>query len=173
MKLTPHKLRLLAVAMVVAVLAFFASMAVGAVIYRWVDEQGRTHVSDSVPEKYRKSAVRIDTESTEVSPERQREAAARAAREKAQAAAMASAPGAAHAPSAAGTAPGAASGPRARRPAQRVTESTDCDTWRRLYYESQECFAPYRTALGGIKAEAYEHCNEVASPDLQCGPERR
>jgi len=29
-------------------------------IYRWADEQGKVHLSDTVPEKYRKGAVRVD-----------------------------------------------------------------------------------------------------------------
>jgi len=147
--------------------AFTASATV---IYRWVDENGRTHVSDVVPEKYKKSATRVDSGEYEVSPERRKEAEARAAKEKAlaeeTAARRASAPPAV--PASAASVPVAA-----KRPAQGVTDSTDCETWWRLYRESQECFGPYRTVGGGIKAEAFEKCNPIPSPEPKCGPLRQ
>jgi hypothetical protein len=147
-----------------------ALSAQAAVIYRWVDENGRTHVSDVVPPKYMKSATRIDSGESAVSPERKQQAEEAAARAKAFAdeaarrrqSAQASAPATATA-----SAPSTA-----KRPAQSVTDDTDCETWRRLYRESQDCFGPYRTTRGGTKAEAFEKCNPVASPELKCGPVR-
>ena len=138
-------------------------------IYRWVDENGRTQVSDVVPEKYRATATRIDSGQYELSPERRKEAEERAARDKALAAEAAArrAGAAASAPAAKAAVPASA-----RRPAQGVTDATDCDTWRRLYRESQDCFAPYRTTRGGTKAEAFENCNPIPSPDAKCGPLR-
>lgn len=136
-------------------------------IYRWVDEGGRTHVSDVVPQKYRKSAIRIDSTRSEISTEQRQQAERAAARNKAiveeddlrrrraqaiQAAAAPSAPLA------------------AKRPNQGVTDSTDCTTWRSLYRESMECFAPFRTVNGSTKAEAFEKCNPIPSPELKCGP---
>src|SRR5688572_22583520 len=53
-------------------------------IYRWVDENGKVHMSDVVPEKYRKSAKRIGSPS-EVSPAQREEAEARAAADRARA----------------------------------------------------------------------------------------
>ncbi len=153
-----------------AVAALLLASAVNATaIYRWVDANGRTHVSDVVPEKYKKSATRIDSGGYEVPPERRKEAEESAAREKALAEQAAqrrqSAQGSTRVP--------AASVPSIqRRPAQTVTESTDCETWRRLYRESQECFGPYRTAPAGIKPEAFEACNPILSPELKCGPIR-
>jgi Domain of unknown function (DUF4124) len=149
-----------------------ALSAHAAVIYRWVDENGRTHVSDVVPEKYRKSATRIDSSESTVSPERKRQAEEAAARTKALAdeadrrrqAAQASAPASAAA---------SAAGATTKRPAQGVTDDTDCDTWRRLYRESEECFGPYRNTRGGIKVEAFEKCNPIPSPELKCGPLRQ
>ncbi len=147
-----------------------ALSAQAAVIYRWVDDSGRTHVSDVVPEKYKKSAIRIDSSESAVSPERKRQAEEAAARTKAMAdeaarrrqGAPASAP-----------ADAAASAPTTtKRPAQSVTDSTDCDTWRRLYRESEDCFGPYRTTSGGIKAEAFDKCNPIPSPEPKCGPLR-
>ena len=47
-------------------------------IYRWVDENGRIQFSDVVPEKYKKSAKKIDSRQYELSAEQRREAEARA-----------------------------------------------------------------------------------------------
>lgn len=156
-----------------ATLAFAALVACAsaqaAAIYRWVDEDGRTHVADVVPEKYRATATRIDSGQYEVSPEQRRQAEERAARDKTLAAQSAArrADRAASAPGTKASAPASA-----RRPAQGVTDATDCETWRRLYRESEDCFAPYRTTRGGTRAEAFEKCNPIPSPELKCGPLR-
>lgn len=127
-------------------------------------------MSDVVPEKYLKSAKRIDSSESAVSPERKRQAEEAADRTKALAdqgnqarqSAPASAPARAAAPA-----------PTTKRPAQSVTDDTDCDTWRRLYRESEDCFGPYRTTRGATKAEAFEKCNPIPSPELKCGPLRQ
>lgn len=139
-------------------------------IYRWVDEQGRTHWSDVVPERYKSRATRIDSRQHELTPEQQREAAERAARERARAPALPEPP-AADAPP---TVTPAAPAPPAvvKRPVERVTDSTDCATWWRLFHESEACFGPFRTVGGGIKPEAFEYCNEIPSPEMPCGPYR-
>jgi hypothetical protein len=148
-----------------------AATAHAATIYRWVDDKGHTHFSDTVPEKYKKSAKRVETRKDEISPQRQKEAQARAAKDKAQAEALAKqrAAAAASAPSAPAS---SASAPIVKRPVQGVTDSTDCATWWQLYFESQECFGPFRTATGGLKPEAFDHCNVIPSPELKCGPWR-
>ena len=132
-------------------------------IYRWVDENGRTQISDIVPENYKKSATRIDSRQFELSAEQRREAEARAAEAK-QRKARSDAVEAANSVAAAAAA-AAESGPR-----QATNQSTDCATLRRLYRESQECFAPYRTVNGATKAEAFEKCTPVADPVSKCGP---
>jgi hypothetical protein len=46
----------------------------------------------------------------------------------------------------------------------------DCRNWRQEYSNSQMCFAPYRTARGGIKPEAFAVCGpEVLDPSQECG----
>jgi hypothetical protein len=136
-----------------------------ATIYRWVDDQGQVHFSDVVPEKYRKTAKPIDAPAGP-SMEQQHEAAERAAKDKARAAQMSKdrESNKATAPASASTAPASV-----KRPPMAPDESTDCDTWRRLYRESLECFAPYRTARGATNAEAFEHCTPVLEPPARCG----
>lgn len=142
------------------------------IVYRWVDDQGHTHVSDVVPTKYKKSAKAIDSSQFEVSPERKKQADEHAAREKAAAedATGQKNPGSPASPPKSSSASDPAG--FVKRPAQGVTDSTDCGTWRRLYAESQACFGPYRNATGGIKSEAFERCTEIPSPDYKCGPLR-
>ena len=155
--------------LLVCIALLFALPAQCAVIYRWVDEQGRTQVSDVVPEKYRKSAIRIDSSRSEVSPEQRQQAERAAAKNKALAEEATTRRQSAHVvqpPIAASQA--AAS----RRPAQGVTDATDCATWRRLYRESEECFGPFRTTRGATKTEAFEKCNQIPNPELKCGPVR-
>lgn len=142
----------------------------GADIYRWVDDQGRTHLSDVVPDRYRDAATRIDSRQFELTPEQRREAEERAARDTSRASKPE--PGV-PAPSEPQTpAPEASPSPPVKRPVERVTATTTCEAWWRLYRESQECFGPYHTVGGGIKPEAFEHCHEIPSPEPTCGPYR-
>lgn len=144
-----------------------AVSADSAVIYRWVDKQGKTHFGDVVPNEYKDVAKPVDQTAPSPSAEEQRRATERAAKEKARAA---EAPAAASAAGASSPAGSAASSPKpSRRPPYAPTDTTDCETWRRLYRESLECFGPYRTARGATKAEAFEHCTPVLEPPIRCG----
>ena len=137
-------------------------------ICRWVDGSGRTQLSETFPERYRQGATCTDSQTYELTPaqrqaseQRQREEQARALRDAAKPAVAASGP-----PRSAG----GATSPSAKRPAELVTDATDCPTWWRLYDESGACFGPFRTAHGGMKAEAFDVCNVVASPSPRCAP---
>ncbi len=57
-------------------------------------------------------------------------------------------------------------------PALAVTEQTDCASSWRLCDDSLACFCPFQTVHGAIKAEAYEGCNVVASPESRCARRR-
>jgi len=154
------------------------SHAVAADIYRWVDEKGRTHVSDTVPARYVDKATRVDTSASTISAEDQRAAQERAARErqlfdeqlaasrKAEEAATASQNG----PSAGGVMP----------QRQGPTESECVAKWN-AYWASQECFAPFVKGAGRrhrpahVSEEAYLYCKSVPDPSAECGilPDRR
>ena len=148
------------------------SPALGAtVICRWVDETGRVHISDVVPDRYKSAATCTDSQQYELSPEQRRDAEQRAAGERSSArnsAANSPTETASSAPRPTGT----ASQPGVKLPTEVVTDATDCQTWWRIYDESSECFGPYRTTRGGIKPEAFDKCNDVPSPELKCGPRR-
>ena len=138
-------------------------------IYRWVDEQGRTHLSDVVPKQYKDTATRIDSTTYELTPEQQRDAAARAARERERSPEMPESRSTSASPQTTPSAP-APSG-LVLRPDQAVTASTACKTRWRLFRESEACFGRFNVVGGGIKPEAFEQCQEIPSPLLECGPE--
>jgi hypothetical protein len=126
-------------------------------IYVWTDDSGKTHLADSVPEKYRKSAVRIDSSQFEPTPEQQREAAAaRAALEKKASAVSAPRPAAAR------TTPACP----VRRAARRAHRAAVGERMRRLqreYRESLECFAPYVNANGSLKPGAFRRAGRSST----------
>ena len=148
----------------VSALCLLASATVNidaAAVYRWVDDQGKVHYAEAVPQQYQGVAKLIGAPANEPSAGQHREAVERAQHDEAKAAEMAadrqrlraSAPIAA-----------AASQPAGKRPAQAPNDQTDCETWQRLYLESMECFGPFRTVRGATRPEAFEVCNVVAEP---------
>ena len=54
----------------------------GAAVYRWVDDQGKVHYAEVVPQRYQGVAKRVGAEANEPSAEQRRDALARAQREK-------------------------------------------------------------------------------------------
>lgn len=164
-------------------------------VYQWEDEKGQLNVSDVVPAKYKKTARRIEVRTPE--PAASSVAAAESVKETPKINALSPtvgpkpstppvplttptpttaptpAPGRTPVPSPT-PAPTSSSGSGViglgTMPAPSAAASGDCETQQRLYRESQECFAPYRNATGGIKPEAFERCQEVAEPTGQCAP---
>ena len=152
-----------AVAFAVACAAAFAVHAGD--IYVWTDENGKTHLADSVPTKYRKAAVRIDSSQFELTPEEQREAAAsREALEK-----KASAVSAPASAKPARPAPPGAPAPLRAPATNGAPSSSECEALQREYRESLECFAPYVNANGSLKPGAFASCKSVVNPTLKCG----
>lgn len=141
------------------------SPAVGATsICRWVDKNGKVQFSDVVPESYKSVVTCTHTEKT-ATPANQRAANDSLKDRRNNASPPATAASNPVPPQA------TASQSTAKRPGEKVNENTNCQTWRRLYDESGACFAPFRTARGGIKAEAFAACNEVPNPEAKCGPQ--
>ena len=143
---------------------------VAADIYRWVDEKGRTHVSDVVPPRYADKAVRVDTSGSAISSEDLRAAQERAARERQlleeqRADARREEEAAARAQSQQSA--GALTAPR-----QGPTESECAAKWR-AFWASQECFAPFVKGAGRrrgahVSEEAYLYCKSVPDPSSEC-----
>ena len=145
----------------VVFLLVFGSMSFGtygADIFKWVDEKGRIHYGESVPDQYKRGATKIDREESEPTDAQRQEAAARAAKDKARAESLE-------------TRKATPNKPHSDSPPLPAAAGTDnkesrCEAEKRKYMESQACFAPYRTATGGVEAEAFQHCVEVKEP--QC-----
>lgn len=140
-------------------------------LYRWVDETGRTQISDVVPARYRDVATRIDTSASEIPESQRQEALERAAREKQL---VEERMRAAQPPSP----------PPAPVPQPKTVELTppdnsdaECAELIRAYRESQECFAPFMVMRrdgrhhrrGWVRPEAYRYCQRVQSPYAKCG----
>jgi len=123
-------------------------------VFKWVDENGKVHYGESVPERYKQHAKKVDLSGVEVSDEQRQEAEARRAREKAQAESLQ------------GTreARTGAPQPAAPPPPDVPKSGNECQEQMKKYLESQDCFAPYRNANGGINPEAFQHCSEVKQP---------
>lgn len=161
-----HRLRLFAFVGALCLLASALVNAAGAAVYRWVDDQGKVHYSEVVPQRYQSVAKRMDAPANEPSAEQRREALARAQQEATRAADMASERAAERERLPPASTPAAVDAPKpaGKRPAQTPNDQTDCETWQRLYEESIECFGPFRTVGGGIKPGAFEVCNVVVAP---------
>jgi len=118
-------------------------------IYRWVDKDGRTQLSDKVPEEYKDKAVKIDR-APEPTAEERRIAEERAARDRAKAGIGVSAP----------AAPPPKAGASAPKPvvAAKPAGGDACSRSWAEFNKAQECFAPFRLANGGLKDGALEKC---------------
>lgn len=123
-------------------LSLVSASSWGGELYKWVDENGAIQMGDTVPPKYRNKAKRLNYQ--ELAP--------------------------ATAPQA--PVPSAPLFPRPQAPEVQVVPAAKGDAGNsdsyeekmRKYRASQECFAPYRNATGGIKAEAFQHCTDIPEP---------
>jgi hypothetical protein len=143
-------------------------------IYRWVDEQGRVQMSDRPPPKSSGQVIKQDSPRDEVAPEQRKAAQDRAERDRAllKSAETDRDKAAAQSPK-----------PRAAASSRFADESDpslpprasaeDCRMWRQEYRRNEACFAPFRTARGGIKPEAFSVCGpELVDPEFECGGRR-
>lgn len=162
-------LRFLLLAACALPVSLLSSPAVAADIYRWVDENGRTHVSDTVPARYRSAATRVDTSAADVSEQDRNAARQRAERERQQLEAQRAAARKAQADAA----PAAPQGAGELAAPQEPQEDACAAKWR-AYRESQECFAPYINSAQNhghahLNEEAFKYCKPVTDPSAECG----
>ena len=137
----------------IALLALLCSLPLAsraADVYRWVDETGKTHYGDIVPDKYKQTAKKVGVQDVETSEAQRRETADRVAREKAKLEALQREREGRPEPSA--PAPAAAQA------------GSECEEQMKKYAASQECFAPFRLANGAINPEAFQKCQVVSQP---------
>ncbi|WP_076593330.1 DUF4124 domain-containing protein [Herminiimonas arsenitoxidans] len=142
------------------------SVVYAADIYRWVDGNGRVYFSDTVPERYKGVATKVDTSDSELTASQRQDAAERAAREKAIVERAEDER----------SAPARPSGAIMGEPSSVSKRQFDCERMQREYRESQECFAPYvirgrngKRRPGAVREEAFLYCKSVPDPSVQCG----
>jgi hypothetical protein len=143
-------------------LGSLAGEVYGAGIYRWIDDQGRVQYSDSVPASEQSKAESVDVKSSKVSDAQRREAQTRVAKERELSESLARHREAAASKATLKPVASAVGLPPATK--RDAGGKAHCEEEWRKYQESQACFAPFRTATGGIKAEAFQRCIEVKQP---------
>jgi hypothetical protein len=161
----------MSVALIAAAVVLFSPVVRSASICRWVDANGRTQMSDVVPEEFKQSATCSDSRKYELSPQQQLEAERRVAEQQSRLHPKIIQPPT----QAASSAPGITreqSMPIAKRPIEVITDTTNCQARWRIYDESVACFGPYRTTQGATKPEGFDNCNDIPSPEIKCGPRR-
>lgn len=120
-------------------------------IYKWTDENGKVHFSDVKPASPKDQAQPVEMKVHRPSEPERREAQARADREKS----LLKGPEKEPAPAAAGS--------LATKPV--APDDSSCEAQWRKYNESSACFESFRQANGSVRAEAYQKCAEVKTPE--------
>lgn len=136
------------------VLAGALATAHAAEVYKWVDENGRVHYGNSVPDAQKSKAKAVELKGAQLTADQRAAAEARLEREKAALQEMSRKREPTQPPVATLPAP---------KPAPAGGKPTCEQEWAR-FHQSAACFAPYRLATGGIKAEAFKVCAEVPTP---------
>jgi hypothetical protein len=133
-------------------------------IYEWVDDSGRMHASDTVPEKFRSVAKRIDPNRTRLSAGEQEEAQRQAAALKAKAATAVPVSQTASA----GVQPGPA---RMANLFQPSADTAECAAWRRQVTASPGCFFASSNRKGSMGA--MHSCSNEPDPPrpAACAPD--
>jgi hypothetical protein len=134
--------------------ALVAGAASGADIWRWVDEAGKVHYGDTVPDKYKSVAKQVHAEDA-VSDEDRRAAAERANREKGKVMELRSAREA-----------GAQTPPT---PPSDQPKQSSCDARWQAYLDNAACYAPFHVANGGLREGALETCGPTVQEPQNCG----
>jgi len=131
----------------------------GADVFRWIDENGKIHYGETVPERYKQKTKKL--EGADVTSAQREEAQARTAREQARAESLRRAREA----KSEGSQSVAAQSPEPSAdvpPAD--NKANECQEQLKKYLDSQTCFAPYVIKGGAVRPEAFEHCTEVKQP---------
>lgn len=154
-------------------------------IYRWVDDQGQTQVSDVVPEKYRDKATRLNSRKYELTSEQKADARDRAVYEarrardendmQRQAQYEAEAQDSARRYQAEqALARARAKANQNNQPSASDSAKSQCeDQWRR-YNDGVACFSRFAAGNTGgsvrIRPEAYQYCTDAQIPPSSCPP---
>jgi hypothetical protein len=128
-------------------------------IFEWVDDNGRKHASDTVPDKYKGVAKPVDPGLFQIPAAQQEEARRQAEALKARAASVAPPPAADAVQ---------AESQRQNRSAP-APSAADCAAQRRRFAASQDCFVGFTKPDGSRSSRSC--ANEIVpEPDPSCGP---
>lgn len=146
-------------------------------LYKWIDENGGVHFSDSVPEEYKASVKQVQVDTNQPSAEEREEAKAIA--ERAERAAddvrrVRLEAEESHGPELLSEDEG---GGKTREPPviapkpgqARLTHAERMAIYRAKmeeYRKSQDCFAKYQTLGGGTRGYAFNECKSVPKPRI-------
>lgn len=136
-------------------------------IYRWVDENGKPQMSDRVPEKYRDTAVRIDSRRFELTPEQQREAELRSSQERERLARAKAERELKKRQLEEAAEPPKSPASANNQAASKSGKSSCNDQWRE-FWEKSSCYLPYRTVNGGLRPGWEQNCADMQSPAPTC-----
>ena len=143
----------------------FAAVANAQTVYRWVDDSGRVHFGDVVPDAYRGKAERVDLKTSVPSAAEQADAKARADALKAKADAFV--------PPSQGdseTSAERAIPPPAQASAPFAYNAANCKAWRKRYASSKACFDGIARPNDVLPPGALQTCGEdVPNPYPVCG----
>lgn len=148
-------------ALILLLCVFLLTGPARADIYKWVDEHGTNHYGEAVPERYQAQQKRLELD--HASSEVDRDDAIRRHRQARDALRSFETKRARDAK---------AERAKKRHPktnAQHPNETACQKEWR-LYLKAKACFRRYRSATGRIRAEAYQHCTDMAEPKTICPP---
>jgi Domain of unknown function (DUF4124) len=133
-------------------------------VYMWTDETGRKHFSDAPPPDPKIEVKSFDAKKSELTDAQKRELEQRLARDKAWQQSMQAKPSATAANKKSPIAQQAASGAASAQDSSPNSQSECALAWKK-YNESYACLDAYRVKRGGIKAEGFDHCQQVARPE--------
>lgn len=140
----------------IAALLLLYSMSLAASageVFKWVDENGKVHYGDVLPDKYKQQAKKVDSADPGVTDAQRMEAEARNAKEKKRAEALQKSR----------EEKAEAEPDPAPAPAPQV--ANDCEAQMNRYLASLACFDKFRNANArGAKPEGVEECQQVAQP---------
>ena len=129
-------------------------------IYRWKDEQGRTHMGDTVPAQYKANAVKSSSKAFDLPQQQVIDAGTARAKQISDAEKIRTSqnnpqPRDGNQPSAPVNA--------ASTDSPRVGETT-CQEQQRAYAESTSCFENFKNSNGSTKAEGFLKCRDLKEP---------
>jgi len=140
----------------IAVLFLLCSMSLAAgagEVFKWVDENGKIHYGDVLPDKYKQQAKKVDSAGPDVTDLQRMEAEARNAKEKKRAEALQKSR---EEKTEAQPDPAPAPAPQA---------TNECEEQMSRYLASLACFDKFRNANArGAKPEGVEECQQVPQP---------